>query len=200
MANTVNITLPDGTVLEKPLGITGMEIAEGISSGLAKQSILVEVNGELRDLSYPINEDSSLKILKKDAEEALELIRHDCAHVMAEAVQELYPGTQVTIGPAIENGFYYDFSRETPFTTDDLERIENKMHEIIDKGDDFVREVWDRQDAVKHFTDIGEIYKAEIIQDLPDSEEIQSIVKENGLIYVEDHIFLPQLILEKHLS
>ncbi len=172
MANTVNITLPDGTVLEKPLGITGMEIAEGISSGLAKQSILVEVNGELRDLSYPINEDSSLKILKKDAEEALELIRHDCAHVMAEAVQELYPGTQVTIGPAIENGFYYDFSRETPFTTDDLERIEKKMHEIIDKGDDFVREVWDRQDAVKHFTDIGEIYKAEIIQDLPDSEEI----------------------------
>jgi len=109
MPNTINITLPDGTVLKKPLGTTGMEIAEGISSGLAKQSILVELNGELRDLSYPINEDSSLKILKKDAEEALELIRHDCAHVMAEAVQELYPGTQVTIGPAIENGFYYDF-------------------------------------------------------------------------------------------
>jgi len=172
MPNTINITLPDGTVLKKPLGTTGMEIAEGISSGLAKQSILVELNGELRDLSYPINEDSSLKILKKDAEEALELIRHDCAHVMAEAVQELYPGTQVTIGPAIENGFYYDFSRETPFTIDDLEKIEKKMHEIIDKGNDFVREVWNRKDAVKHFTSIGEIYKAEIIQDLPESEEI----------------------------
>ena len=168
----IKITLPDGTILEKPAGTTGMDIAEGISSGLAKQSILVELNGELRDLSYPINEDSTLKILKKDAEEALELIRHDCAHVMAEAVQELYPGTQVTIGPAIENGFYYDFSRETPFTLDDLEKIEKKMHEIIDRGDEFTREVWNRDDAVKHFTDIGEIYKAEIISDLPDSEEI----------------------------
>tara|TARA_Y100001970_G_scaffold254921_1_gene331146 strand:+ start:1352 stop:3319 length:1968 start_codon:yes stop_codon:yes gene_type:complete len=168
----INITLPDGTILEKSIGTTGMEIAEGISSGLAKQSILVELDGVLRDLSYPINEDVNLKILKKDSEEALELIRHDCAHVMAEAVQELYPGTQVTIGPAIENGFYYDFSRETPFTIDDLDKIEKKMHEIIDRGDEFVREVWNREDAVKHFTDIGEVYKAEIIRDLPDSEEI----------------------------
>mgnify|MGYP001462916710 FL=1 len=170
--NTVNITLPDGTVLEKPVGITGMDIAEGISSGLAKQAILIELNGQLRDLSYPINNDSTLKILKKDAEEALELIRHDCAHVMAEAVQELYPGTQVTIGPAIENGFYYDFSRETPFTVDDLEKIEKKMHEIIDRGDEFIREVWNRDDAIKYFSDIGELYKAEIIKDLPTSEEI----------------------------
>ena len=98
----IKITLPDGTILEKPSGITGLEIAEGISTGLAKQSILVEINGELKDLSYPILEDSSLKILKKDADEALELIRHDCAHVMAEAVQILFPGTQVTIGPAID--------------------------------------------------------------------------------------------------
>ena len=168
----VKITLPDGTILEKPSGVTGMDIAEGISSGLAKQSILVELNGQLRDLSYPINEDSSLKILKRNAEEALELIRHDCAHVMAEAVQELYPGTQVTIGPAIDNGFYYDFSRETPFTIDDLDKIERKMHEIIDRGDAFVREVWNRADAVKHFTNIGENYKAEIINDLPESEEV----------------------------
>ena len=123
----VKITLPDGTILEKNSGVTGMEIAEGISSGLAKQSIVVEVNGELRDLSYPIEENSTLRILKKDADEALELIRHDCAHVMAEAVQELYPGTQVTIGPAIENGFYYDFYREKPFTLDDLGNIEKKM-------------------------------------------------------------------------
>ena len=168
----INITLPDGTILEKESGITGMDIAEGISSGLAKQSILIELNGELRDLSYPIDQDSTLKILKKDAEEALELIRHDCAHVMAEAVQELYPGTQVTIGPAIENGFYYDFSRETPFTVDDLEKIEKKMHEIIDRGDEFLREVWNRDDAITYFSNIGEIYKAEIIRDLPESEEI----------------------------
>ena len=168
----INITLPDGTILEKPSGITGLEIAEGISSGLAKQSILVEVNDELRDLSYPILEDSTLKILKKDADEALELIRHDCAHVMAEAVQTLFPGTQVTIGPAIDNGFYYDFSREDAFTLDDLEKIEKKMHEIIDLGLPFEREVWDRKKAIDYFEEIGEIYKSEIIKDLPEEEEV----------------------------
>ena len=168
----INITLPDGTILEKPSGTTGLEIAEGISSGLAKQSILVEVNGELRDLSYPILEDSTLKILKKDADEALELIRHDCAHVMAEAVQSLFPGTQVTIGPAIDNGFYYDFSREDAFTLDDLEKIEKKMHEIIDLGLPFEREVWDRKKAIDYFEEIGEIYKSEIIKDLPEEEEL----------------------------
>ena len=168
----INITLPDGTILKKPSGTTGLEIAEGISSGLAKQSILVEVNGELRDLSYPILEDSTLKILKKDADEALELIRHDCAHVMAEAVQTLFPGTQVTIGPAIDNGFYYDFSREDAFTLDDLEKIEKKMHEIIDLGHPFEREVWDRKKAIDYFEEIGEIYKSEIIKDLPEEEEV----------------------------
>ena len=168
----INITLPDGTILEKPSGTTGLEVAEGISSGLAKQSILVEVNGELRDLSYPILEDSTLKILKKDADEALELIRHDCAHVMAEAVQTLFPGTQVTIGPAIDNGFYYDFSREDAFTLDDLEKIEKKMHEIIDLGLPFEREVWDRKKAIDYFEEIGEIYKSEIIKDLPEEEEV----------------------------
>ena len=172
MSTKINITLPDGTVLKKTAGITGLDIAEGISSGLARQAVLVEINGALRDLSYPINEDSTLKILKRDAEEVLELIRHDCAHVMAEAVQCLYPGTQVTIGPAIENGFYYDFYRETPFTADDLGKIEKKMHEIIDRGDAFVREVWSKSDAIDYFTKIGEVYKAEIITDLPDSDEI----------------------------
>ena len=168
----INITLPDGTILEKPSGTTGLEIAEGISSGLAKQSILVEVNGELRDLSYPILEDSTLKILKRDADEALELIRHDCAHVMAEAVQTIFPGTQVTIGPAIDNGFYYDFSRKDAFTLDDLEKIEKKMHEIIDLGLPFEREVWDRKKAIDYFEEIGEIYKSEIIKDLPEEEEV----------------------------
>ena len=168
----INITLPDGTVLNKPIGTTGYDIAYGISESLANHSIAVEIDNEFKDLSYPIQNDCSLKILKKDADYALELIRHDCAHVMAEAVQELFPGTQVTIGPAIEHGFYYDFSRDKPFTTDDLEKIENKMHEIIDKGLEFKREVWDRKQAIKHFKDEGEFYKAEIIEDLPENEEI----------------------------
>ena len=168
----IKITLPDGTVLEKVFGTTGYDIAMGISESLAKQSIAVEVNDELKDLSYPIEQDSSLKILKKDADCALELIRHDCAHVMAEAVQELYPGTQVTIGPAIENGFYYDFARDKSFTLDDLQKIENKMHEIIDAETPFKREVWDRNDAIKHFKSEGELYKAEIINDLPQDEQV----------------------------
>ena len=149
-----------------------MEIAEGISSGLAKQSIIIELNGKLRDLSFPINEDSNLKILKKDADIALEIIRHDCAHVMAEAVQALFPGTQVTIGPAIDNGFYYDFSFKKPFLSEDLEKVENKMIEIIDKGFPFVREVWSRKDAINYFDKIGETYKTEIINDLPEDEEL----------------------------
>ena len=168
----IKITLPDGTVLERPSGTTGLDIAEGISSSLAKQSIVVEINGELRDMSYAMTEDSTLKILKKDADEALEIIRHDCAHVMAEAVQALYPGTQVTIGPAIEHGFYYDFARDKAFTMDDLEKIEAKMHEIIDSGSLFVREVWEREDAIKYFKDIGEHYKSEIIKDLPEDEDV----------------------------
>ena len=168
----INITLPDGTVLNKPIGSTGYDIAFGISESLAKQSIAVEINNDFKDLSYPMEKDCTLKILKKDADYALELIRHDCAHVMAEAVQALYPGTQVTIGPAIENGFYYDFSRDKSFTVDDLEKIEKKMHEIIDEGLEFKREVWNRKDAIKFFKDEGELYKAEIIKDLPESEEI----------------------------
>tara|TARA_B100001142_G_scaffold201079_1_gene199665 strand:+ start:39404 stop:41377 length:1974 start_codon:yes stop_codon:yes gene_type:complete len=168
----INITLPDGTVLNKPIGSTGYDIAFGISESLAKQSIAVEINNEFKDLSYPMEKDCSLKILKKDADYALELIRHDCAHVMAEAVQALYPGTQVTIGPAIENGFYYDFARDKPFTVDDLEKIEKKMHEIIDEGLEFKREVWNREEAIKFFENEGELYKAEIIKDLPGSEEI----------------------------
>ena len=172
MADMIKITLPDGTILEKPSGTTGMEIAESISSGLAKQSIVIELNGKLRDLSFPISQDSDLKILKKDADVALEIIRHDCAHVMAEAVQSLFPGTQVTIGPAIDNGFYYDFSFKKPFLSEDLEKVENKMIEIIDKGFPFVREVWSRKDAINYFDKIGETYKTEIINDLPEDEEL----------------------------
>ena len=172
MSNKITITFPDGNTKEFTQGTTGHQVADSISPALAEQSIAVTLNNIIKDLHYPINEDSTISILKRSADEALELIRHDCAHVMAEAVQELFPGTQVTIGPAIENGFYYDFSREKPFTLDDLEVIEKKMHEIINADTVFVREVWNRDDATKHFSDIGELYKAEIIKDLPKSEEI----------------------------
>ena len=170
MEEKINITLPDGSEKEFSKGITGYDIAMSISEGLAKQAILIEIDGSFHDLSHPIMLDSSLKILKKDSDVALEIIRHDCAHIMAEAVQSLYPETQVTIGPAIENGFYYDFSRKTPFTIEDLGKIEKKMHQIIDKGEPFMREVWDRQDAIDYFRNIGEIYKAEIIEELPQDE------------------------------
>ena len=172
MKKNINIKLPDGTVLEKPIGITGKDIALGISKGLAEQAILVELDGQLKDLSYPISKDCDLKILKKDADIALEIIRHDCAHVMAEAVQELYSDVQVTIGPAIEHGFYYDFYRKKPFSLDDLNKIEKKMHEIIDKDEPFIRKVYDKEKAIKLFSNLGEDYKVEIIKDLPDSEDL----------------------------
>jgi len=172
MSNKITITFPDGNTKEFTKATTGHQVADSISPALAEQAIAVTLNNIIKDLHCPINEDSTISILKRSADEALELIRHDCAHVMAEAVQELFPGTQVTIGPAIENGFYYDFSREKPFTIDDLEVIEKKMHEIINANTAFIREVWNRDDAIKYFSDIGEIYKAEIIKDLPESEEI----------------------------
>ena len=168
----INITFPDGKTISKPDGITGLDIANDISTSLAKESVAIEVNSQLKDLSYPINEDASINIIKRSSEEALELIRHDCAHVMAEAVQALFPGTQVTIGPAIENGFYYDFAFAKPFLEEDLEKIENKMIEIINQGLSFEREVWDRNEAIKYFSKEGESYKAEIIKDLPENEEI----------------------------
>ena len=196
MKEKINITLPDGSKKEFSKGITGYDIALNISEGLAKQAILVEIDGSIRDLSYPIVEDSSLKILKKDSDRALEIIRHDCAHIMAEAVQSLYPGTQVTIGPAIENGFYYDFSRETPFTIEDLEKIEKKMHQIIDRGDSFIREVWNRQDAIDYFRSIGEVYKSEIIEALPEDEEI-TIYKQGDWL---DLCRGPHLPTSKHIG
>ena len=166
------ITFPDGNKEEFKKGITGYDIAYAISPSLAKESIAVELNSELRDINYQIINDSIIKIIKIKDEESLELIRHDCAHVMAEAVQELFPGTQVTIGPAIKDGFYYDFYREKPFTDDDLIIIEKKMHHIIKRNDKFIREVWDRDKAIKYFSSIKEIYKTKIINDLPPNEEI----------------------------
>ena len=172
MSDKVTITFPDGNKKDFDKGVTGYQVANSISPALAEQAIAVSLDANIRDLSYPINKNITISILKRTSDEALELIRHDCAHVMAEAVQELFPGTQVTIGPTIENGFYYDFSREKSFTVDDLEVIEKKMHKIIDADTPFVREVWNRDNAIKHFSDIGEQYKAEIIKDLPESEKI----------------------------
>ncbi len=172
----IKITLPDGAVREYNADVTGMEIAESISKSLAKACIAVRIDGEISDLSLAIDQDASISLIKRDNDEALEMIRHDAAHVMAEAVQTLFPGTQVTIGPSIENGFYYDFARpknETPFSTEDFPKIEKQMRKIIERNSAFVREVWDRKTAIKYFRDKGESYKAELIEDLPDTEEIK---------------------------
>lgn len=166
------ITLPDGAERTYAAGTTGLEIAESIAKSLAKASIAIEVNGEIWDMSRPIEEDSRIALIKREDDQSLEMIRHDAAHIMAEAVQELFPGTQVTIGPSIENGFYYDFARNEPFSTEDFEAIEKKMRQIVEKGAAFEREVWDRNEAIKYFTDKGEMYKAELIQDLPENETI----------------------------
>ena len=166
------ITLPDGKNIEFPTEVTGLDIAEKISKSLSKQALIMSVNGELKDLYFSIKKDCSVKIFTAKDPEGLEVIRHDTAHIMAMAVQELYPGTQVTIGPVIENGFYYDFARKEPFTENDLEKIEKRMSEIIDKDVKTRREVWKRDKAISHFKKIGEKYKAEIIESIPESEEL----------------------------
>ncbi len=170
--NTIIVTFPDGNIKEYKKGITGYQIAESIAKSLAKEAIAIELNNKVCDISLEIHNNVSLKIIKRNDESALELIRHDCAHVMAEAVQELFPETQVTIGPAIDNGFYYDFSRDKAFTPDDLIIIEKKMHEIIQKNTSFIREIWKRDDAISFFKNKKEHYKAELISDLPQDEII----------------------------
>ena len=179
MSEKITITFPDKNSKEVQKGISGLAIAEQISKSLAKEAIAFSINDEINDLSRKVEKDSRIKILKRNDEEALSIIRHDCAHVMAEAVQNLFPGTQVTIGPAIENGFYYDFARDVPFTTEDLPKIEKKMHEIVNQGEQFIREVWSREEAIKYFSKKGEKYKAELINDLPD-DEIISIYKQGN--------------------
>ena len=168
----VTVTLPDGKALTFPRGVTGGEIAAAIGPGLAKAALIILVNGKEYDLFRGIEEDAQIRIITKKDPEALELIRHDMAHVLAMAVQVLYPGTQVTIGPAIEDGFYYDFARDTPFTPDDLPKIEEKMREIIKAALPTRREVWPRDQAVEHFKGIGETYKAELIASIPSSEDV----------------------------
>ena len=166
------ISLPDGSEKEFSEPITGLAVAESIGAGLAKAAVAIRIDGALKDLSAPIDEDVSVEIVTRTTDEGLEVLRHDAAHAMAEAVKELYPETQVTIGPAIQDGFYYDFSREEAFTPDDLERIEGRMREIVDRDEPVVREVWERSDAIEFFEDQGETYKAEIIAGIPEGEEV----------------------------
>jgi threonyl-tRNA synthetase len=168
----IAITLPDGSVKSFDGPVTGADIAQSISGRLAKDAIAVKIDGEVKDLDTPVMTDAAVEIVTRQSDDALPVIRHDAAHVMAEAVQSLYPETQVTIGPAIENGFYYDFARAEPFTPEDLARIEEKMQEIVARGEPFVREVWDREDAIRFFQDKGEKYKAQIIEELPEDEDV----------------------------
>ncbi len=168
----LNITLPDGKKFDFSNNITGLEIAEKISKSLLKQALVMSVDGNLKDLDFKITKDSSVKIFTSKDKEGIETIRHDTAHILAMAVQELFPDTQVTIGPVIEDGFYYDFARKESFTSDDLDNIEKKMKEIVDRDEKTYREIWKRNDSIEHFKNKGEIYKAEIIKSIPEDEEV----------------------------
>jgi len=175
----IQLRFPDGAVRDYPDGTSAKDVAESLSKSLAKKAALARFDGKLRDLERPLPGSGSLEILTRDHPDVLDTLRHDASHVMAEAVQELFPGTQVTIGPAIEDGFYYDFARDEPFRLEDLERIEAKMREIVDRDEKITREAWDRDEAISHFESIGERYKAEIIRDLPEDETI-TVYRQGG--------------------
>ncbi|MTH99406.1 threonine--tRNA ligase [Roseibium sp. RKSG952] len=175
----IHLTFPDNSVRDYEPGVSGADVAAGISKSLAKKAVAIALDGELRDLSDPIQTDAQIEIVTRDDPRALELIRHDAAHVMAEAVQELWPGTQVTIGPVIENGFYYDFKKNEPFTPEDLPVIEKKMREIIQRGAPFTKEVWTRDEAKKYFAEQGEAYKVELVDAIPQDQEIK-IYRQGG--------------------
>ena len=172
-ANEIRITLPDGSVRTTTRGATGADVAASIGAGLAKAALAIKIDGEMKDLDLPIHKDAKVEIITRKSQEALDLIRHDTAHLLAQAVQALYPGTQVTIGPNIEDGFFYDFARNEPFKPEDLPKIEAKMKDLVKADLPTKRTVWNRDEAVKHFLSIGEQYKAEIIRDLPADEEVR---------------------------
>jgi len=175
MANpALSLEFPDGSVRDFEAGISGLQIAEGISKSLAKKSVAYVLNGDLKDLVEPIETSGKIEIVTRTDDRALELIRHDCAHVLAEAVQEIWPDTKVTIGPVIENGFYYDFDRAEPFTPEDLVTIESKMRQIIQRNAPFTKEVWSRDDAKAHFDKIGESYKVELVDAIDADENLNS--------------------------
>src|ERR1700676_4452778 len=169
----IALTFPDGARREYPDNTTGLDIAKGISPSLAKRTVAMALDGAVVDLADPIRKDAKIEFLTRDDPRALELIRHDAAHVLAEAVQTLWPGTQVTIGPVIENGFYYDFFRNEPFTPDDFPVIEAKMREIIARNRPFTKEVWDREETKRVFRDKGELFKVELVDAIPAGEPIK---------------------------
>jgi threonyl-tRNA synthetase len=168
----IELKFPDGSARSFEDGVTGRAVAAAISPSLEKRALLAKLDGQLIDLERPLPHGGAIEIVTRESPDALDTIRHDAAHVLAEAVQELYPGTQVTIGPNVEDGFYYDFARNEPFSLDDLPKIEKRMHEIVGRDEKISREVWDRAQAIKHFGDIGEAYKAEIIEGIPGDEPI----------------------------
>jgi threonyl-tRNA synthetase len=177
----IAITLPDGKVRRFPGPVTGAEIAAAIGPGLAKAALAVKVDDVVRDLAARVERDARVAIITRDSAEALEILRHDAAHVMAEAVKELYPETQVTFGPATDTGFYYDFARDQPFTPEDLATIEKRMHEVVDRDEPIAREEWERDRAVQFFASIGEKYKAEWINEIPRDEAI-SLYRQGGFV------------------
>ena len=179
--NNVVVTLPDGTTRRFLGEVTAGEVAADIGPGLAKAALAARIDGELVDLSSKIESDATVSIVTVKDDDALELLRHDAAHVLAEAAKELWPDIQVTIGPVIENGFYYDFAHSEPFTPDDLVNIEQRMHEIVSRDEAITKEVWDRDHAIEFFGSIGEQYKAEIVRDLPESE-ILTIYKQGKFV------------------
>ena len=169
----INLTFPDGAVRAYASGTTGTEVAASIAKSLAKKSLAMKLDGVLSDLSDPITADAAFELVTRESPEALELIRHDAAHVLAEAVQALWPGTQVTIGPVIENGFYYDFFRNEPFTPDDFAAIEKKMREIIARDAPFAKEVWDREETKRVFKEKGEAFKVELVDAIPADQALK---------------------------
>ena len=168
----LTIKLLDGNNLSFKSKVTGIQIAEKISKSLSKHALIMSVDGELKDLNYLIEKNCSIKIFTSKDNEALDTIRHDTAHILAMAVQELFPGTQVTIGPVIDDGFYYDFAKKESFTQENLNSIEKKMLEIVERDEPTHREVWERDKAINHFKKKGETYKAEIIQSIPKGEDV----------------------------
>src|SRR5919199_4052175 len=169
----VNLTFPDGAQRQFEPGTTGRAIAESIAKSLAKRTVAMALDGQLADLDDLIDRDARIEFVSRDDPRALELIRHDAAHVLAEAVQTLYPGTQVTIGPVIENGFYYDFARNEPFTPEDFPAIEAKMREIVARDRPFTKEVWSRDKAREVFRDKGELFKVELVDAIPAGEDVK---------------------------
>ena len=195
-----NITLPDGKKLAFKEKVSGLKVAEKISKSLAKEALVISVDGKLKDLSYEIENDCEVKVLTSKDKDGLDTIRHDTAHILAMAVQELFPGTQVTIGPTIEDGFYYDFSRKEPFTEADLKKIETKMSEIVDRDEPTYREVWDRMKLFRTSKKLARTTSQKLFKIFLKMRRYQYTFMENGMIFVEGRIYHPLVKLVRILS